>query len=349
MGVLYVTSPHDGAGKTAFCAGLADLLRQRGHNPALFKPLHITSSIEPAEMDADATFFARLQGGASTPGGWPVVVEAVETQAGLRQESIERVLAAFEALRSQTQEIIVEGPSMANSEGDALAVASVLADALDARVGLLVQYSPTLQAEDIVGHARSLGHRLLGVVINGVRRYRNHAVQTALVTPLEKEGIPVLAVLSEERCLVGVTVGQIADHLGGEFLLWDEKRDQLVEHFMIGGWILDSGAHYFGQSESKAVIVRGDRPDMQMAALSTPTRCLVLTGGHRPIQYVEYEAKEEEVPMVLVEADTLATANALATLFDEVTVHHPAKVECFAQALERSMNVEAMASVLGGV
>ena len=106
----------------------------------------------------------------------------------------------------------------------------------------------------------------------------------------------VLAAIPEDRRLLGVTAGQIADHLGGSFLSWEEKRDNFVEHYLIGGMVLDWGVLYFQQFDNKAVIVRGNRPDLQMAALRTPTSCIVLTGGYPPIQYVSYEAGEEEVP-----------------------------------------------------
>ena len=65
----------------------------------------------------------------------------------------------------------------------------------------------------------------------------------------------------------------------------------------MGGWGLDAGELYFGLRESKAVIVRGDRPDMQMAALTTPTTCMLLTQGIEPIEYVRNEAELEEVPI----------------------------------------------------
>ena len=337
MGVLYVTSLYDGDGKTAFSAGLAHLLGERGQRPALYKPVRIIRPTARGGPDADAALFASLQG-SSPPDGWPVDVEAQEAAEGLNQRTRERVMAAFQKIASQATEIIVEGP---------IALAPELADALDARVVLVVRYSTLLKAEDILGPAKSLGNRLVGVVVNRVLHYRSHHAQDSMVASLRDQGVPVAGVVPEERCLLGVTVGQLAQHLGAEFLLWEEKSDQLVDHLMIGGWILDSGVHYFDQSESKAVIVRGDRPDIQMAALHTPTRCLILTEGHRPIQYVEYEAKEEGVPIMLVQSDTLTTAKALEALFDGATVHHPAKAECFARLLDRTVDLAAIVPVLG--
>ncbi len=239
----------------------------------------------------------------------------------------------FREITSPGQDVIVEGPPLEHGFTGYPDLARDLAEALDARVVLLARYSYALKPQDIQGSVAAFGNRLAGVVLNAVPRYRKRDAEKDLVEPLQAQSVPVLAVLPEERCLLGIAVGDLAEHLRGEFLLGDEKRHQMVDHYTIGGMVLEWGVNYFGQSETKAVIVRGDRPDIQMAALHTATRCLVLSGGHRPIQYVEHEAKALGVPIVLVQSDTLSTARALASLFERVTIHHTEKADCFAQAL----------------
>lgn len=336
MSVLYVTSLRPGEGRTAFSAGLAHLLRQQGRRSTLFKPISLSHAAAATSPDADAAFFARLEG-APLPTHWPVAVDPAQASRGLPLAAKEQVTYTFQEVARQTPDVIVEGPPLSTGSGEPLGITSDLAEALDARAVVVARYSTALTAQDVIKPAQALGERLLGVVLNRVLRYRNHDAQTRLIAPLRQQGIPVLAALAEERCLLGVTVGQIARHLGGEFLMGEDKQDWLVDHWMIGGLVLDWGIRYFEQSETKGVIVRGDRPDIQMAAVHTPTRCLVLTGGRRPIQYVEHEAKEEEIPLVLVQSDTLTTARALESLFQEVTVHHPEKVECFARMLGQAL------------
>ena len=336
MGLLLITSSGEGVGRTAFSAGLARLLSQQGLSPALFKPLRITTDETDGLPDPDAAFFASLAGSPSAD-SWPVSVTAEEAREGLKPTTLTRVTAALDQVAGQADGVIAEVPPE---------VAAQLAESLDAQVVGLLRYGPKLRVEEGAVLARSFGQRLLGVVVNRVTRYRHSTVRSSLVPALEAQGLRVLGVVPEERRMLGVTVGELADHLKGEFLLWEEKRDQLVDHLLIGGLVLESGADYFGRSERKAVIVRGDRPDIQMVALGTPTRCLVLTGGHHPIQYVTYEAQEEEVPLVLVQSDTLTAARDLEALFQGTTVHHPDKADCFAQLLAESVDVEALKSVL---
>ena len=90
---------------------------------------------------------------------------------------------------------------------------------------------------------------------------------------------------------------KLKNHLKGNYagFLTDSMKYYLIEHFLIGGLILDWGVHYFNTRANKAVISRGDRPDIQMSALATPTSCLIATSGVTPVEYIIYEAEQEEV------------------------------------------------------
>lgn len=49
----------------------------------------------------------------------------------------------------------------------------------------------------------------------------------------------------------------------------------MVEHLMIGAMDVDSALTYFRRKPNKAVITGGDRPDIQLAALETSTKCTI--------------------------------------------------------------------------
>ena len=109
----------------------------------------------------------------------------------------------------------------------------------------------------------------------------------------------------------------------------EEYSDRLVEDFMVGGLGLDWGVLYFGIRENKAVVVRGDRPDVQMSALDTPCAFMILTDGITPIEYVLHEATLNEVPLAVVETSTLETMDALNNLQDTASFDHIEKVSRF--------------------
>ncbi|OGO05693.1 MAG: hypothetical protein A2Y60_03680 [Chloroflexi bacterium RBG_13_54_9] len=104
-----------------------------------------------------------------------------------------------------------------------------------------------------------------------------------------------------------LSVGELAKHLEGEILNCPERSEELVENLMVGALSVDSGLDYFRRKTNKAVITRGDRPDIQMAALETSTKCLILTGNISPMPIVLHRATEKGIPIIVVKEDTVST------------------------------------------
>ncbi|MBF8266499.1 MAG: hypothetical protein HW388_7 [Dehalococcoidia bacterium] len=342
MPTVYVASNRERVGKTAVCVTLARKLSQEGRKVALFKPFHLTTP--GGEPDHDGQILRQAAGiQEKAVAQWPV---ALYREGDLLQGlPMERALEAFKGANAGAEVTIVEGIS--GLEGPPGSASRQLAQGMDALVAVVIGFSPGLDVGEALEAKGLFGERLMGVVINGVTRYRLREVRENLVPRIEAEGVKVLAVIPEERRLLGVSVGQLAHHLDGRFLNLEEKRDNYVEHFLIGGMVRDWGVVYFERFSNKAVIVRGDRPDIQMAALATPTSCIVLTGGHLPIEYVRYEAEEEGVPLIQVEADTLSAALALESLQGKALFDHPVKQERFLELMSQYGSWEAFHQSLG--
>ena len=94
------------------------------------------------------------------------------------------------------------------------------------------------------------------------------------------------------------------------------------------------------------MIVRAERPDIQMACLMEDTKCLVLTGGSEPSDYVKAEALERDVPLISVTGNTLDTAEALAGVLERATPYSQTKVERFGQFMRQNLDMEALSAVL---
>ena len=308
---------------------LARKLSQDGKKVALFKPFHLAN--QDGAQDQDGQILRQAASAQGTDGAqWPVTLSSVEEMQG---PTIERAMAAFKEASAGADVTVVEGIS--GLEDSLGSTSQQLAQDLDASVVVVLGYHPGLDVGGALQAKRLFGERLAGMVINGVTQYKFREVREDLVSRIEAEDVNVLAVIPEDRRLLGVSVGQIAQHLDGSFLSSEDKRDGFVEHLLIGGMLLDWGVLYFERFSNKAVVVRGDRPDIHMAALATPTSCIVLTGGHAPIQYVSYEAGEEGVPLIQVETDTLSTAAALESLQEKALFDHPVKQEHFLELMAR--------------
>ena len=321
MNAIYLLSDEAGAGKTALAVTLANLVRREGASAVVVNPFD----------DIHDEFYAKLLGQKGNDTTPPAI-----------SEPMDKVAEQCRKAAGDSDVLIVEGSARVSNEA-----ARELVNALDAGVLGITQHVHGKDANNLSEWPAAFGDRLIGVVINGRTEYQGTAVETEFIPALEALGIRTLGVVPEDRKLVSSTIDQIVEHLDGRYLEGSEYGDRIIEHFLVGGMGLDSGTLYFGIREDKAVIVRGDRPDIQMAALHTPTSCLILTNGTEPLEYIEHEAELEEVPIVIADTDTLDTMKALRTLQERVRFDHPDKVERFGALLRENVDLGPVFERLG--
>ena len=336
MAVFYITSDRPGAGKTALAGSLAARLSREGKRVGYVKPFSPNGG-----EDQDVAFLRQhvLEEDEASPQPGPV---PMPEGADLDKDAVQDLQKHVEALAAKWDVVLIEGPSLFTHEGTTSPVSSALAEALDAMVLLVIQYRPGLDTQEVLRASEPFGQRLLGVLLNSVTKHRDKDVRLTLAREIDSRGVRPMGMIPEDRLMLSVTLGQVVEHLEGRWVLGQEKADHLVERFLIGGNIMDPGITYFGRYTNKAVIVRGNRPDIQLACLVTPTTCLILTGGHQPIQYVYYQAEQQEVPVLVVDRDTLETASALDTVLDRANVHHPCKIERFQELLATYADLTAI-------
>lgn len=333
MGVIQIIANRPGAGKTCLAGAVLTRLRQQGRGVGYYRPF----SNFPQD-DPDVTFISQqlLAGGDG-----PVVPapQALPTTTGTNQLPRE-VREAASSLIAESDTLLVEGPDLAGGSGAGLAVE--LAAHLESKVLLVLQYTKGLSVDDVASLVTPLEDRLSALVINSFPPHRRREVTQGLVDALEGRGLPVLGAIPDDRYMLAVTVQQVADHLGGHWVQEPMNTDAYIDRFLIGGNIMDAGHYYFGRFENQAVITRSERPDIQMASLMCQTKCLVLTGGAQPTEYVRVEASQREVPLILVERDTISTAEALGGLLERADARSIQKVRRFGELMEEHLDPAAM-------
>jgi BioD-like phosphotransacetylase family protein len=107
----------------------------------------------------------------------------------------------------------------------------------------------------------------------------------------------------EKQTRPTITIGELAEAIGGKIICHPEKSSELVENYMLGAMVVDSGLDYFNRKKNKAVIIRQERLDMQLAALETSTTCLILSGeDNNPAYRIRQKADSQGIPIVTTEA-----------------------------------------------
>ena len=341
MAALYVTSLQAGVGKTAVCAGLGRHLQGGGKKVGFFKPMVADiKSRDKVAMDSDAEFIKRVL-------ALKEPLDSLCPVIGRQGELTNRVKQAYARVSRGKDVVIVEGVWRLRPGGKPIEASYEVVEALDARVIIVEPYSEELSGAKIIEEYRDFGEYLLGIVVNKTPRSRMEPVHEQLSSQVSGAGINILGVLPEDRTLFSLTVGELAEHIGGEILNCAEKSEELVENFMLGALTVDSGLDYFGRKANKAVVVRGERPDMQLAALETPTKCLVLSGGVSPIHDVLRGAEDKGIPLILTKGDTTSVVSSVELALGKPRFNQERKLPRLVEIMEQQFDFPALYKGLG--
>ena len=333
MGALYVTSVEKGSGKTAVCAGLGKHLLSDGKKIGFFKPL-ITATKRPPKkgVDSDVAFIKQLFA-LEEPVNLlcPVFSDASKLRNKIKE--------AYAKVSQGKDVVIVEGIS------DQSQAARDIVEALDARVIIVESYSE--ESLKAMNSYKDFGEHLLGIVLNKVPRSQVEQVRSATSAQFGQAGVNILGVLPEDRALFTLTIGELAECIQGEILSGAEKSAELAENIMLGALCVDPGPDYFGRKANKVVVIRSERPDMQLAALETSTRCLVLTGDAEPKSVVLDRAEEKNVPIILARDDTTAIVANIEDALGKTRFNEENKLPKLSEIMEQHFNFQAVYKGLG--
>ena len=90
---------------------------------------------------------------------------------------------------------------------------------------------------------------------------------------------------------------------------------------------VDSALSYFRRTPNKAVITGAHRTDIQLVALETSTKCIVLTGGLHTNDVVISKAQSKGVPIISVETDTFTTIDRIERIMGQTMIREKGKVD----------------------
>ena len=327
MVALYVVSVEETAGKTAICAGIGRYLLSDGRKAGFLKPT-------TGGTDGDAAFMKQVL----------ALPEAVESLCPLVSD-VSKIKKAYARASKDKDVVLVEG-MMGQSANDNLSKAAYkIAEALSARVIIVEGYSN--QSSRFIDSYKGFGGNLLGIVLNKVPKSQLERVHDEASAQFGAVGINVLGVLPEDRALCALTVGDLANYIQGKILNDAEKSDELVENFMLGAMVVDSGLEYFGRKTGKAAVLRSDRPDMQLAALETPTNCLVLSSSAAPPIYsVLNKAENRGIPLISTENDTNAIVASIEDALSKTRFSQEKKLPKLAEIMQH-LDLQAVSRGLG--
>ena len=330
---LYVTSLEKGTGKTAVCAGLGKHLLNDGKKIGFFKP--IIAGGKPAEgVDSDAEFIKQVF----------ALKESVESLCPVFTDEgnlTSKIKEAFTRISKGKDVVIVEGIDEQSQ------VSYGILEALDARVIIVEGELQGMPRKKLTTAAKYYGKYLLGVVLNKVPGSQAERVRSEAAASFSKAGVSLLGVLPEDRALLALTISELAEHIQGEILNNHEKSAELAENFMLGAMCIDPGPVYFGRKANKVAVLRSERADMQLAALETSTRCLVLSGDTAPNPSVLYRAEDKKIPVILTKDDVSSIVTNIEDALAKTRFNQENKLPKLTEIMEQNFDFQTVYKGLG--
>jgi hypothetical protein len=156
-----------------------------------------------------------------------------------------------------------------------------------------------------------VGDRLKGVILNRVPPKRRKPTLDAV----RGAGLKVLFDLREDRSLATPSLDDVAGVLNATTLFFDSNGKRPLDGVVVASISADPGQGYFSMREAKAVIVRSDKPDLQLAALNAGASCLIVTGDLPLLGYVQERAEADEIPIIRTGLDTVAAVRNVEGLY----------------------------------
>lgn len=320
------------AGKTLVLIAVGLKLKKRGIKISYFKPLGTSPKKHGSIVTNSSSILIKEALGIDAPLDklCPVILtQDLKIQAfkGEAAQLKEKVLRRYKELSKNKDTVLIEGGGNLY-RGIFLGFCDIsLARGLNSHVILIDKFTPDISVDSILAAKENFGQRLIGVVLNHIPHLNMDLVKGRIVDFLKRKGIDVLACLPQDDMLNSISVNELNGKLGGEVLCCQDRQDQLVEHFSIGAMTMEKALGYFKRYRNKAVITGGDRPDIQLAALETSTRALILTGNMYPNDIIMAKAEEKGVPIIVVKGDTLSTVELVESALRRLEIGDERKIK----------------------
>jgi hypothetical protein len=353
MKPLFISSLNQFAGKNLLVVGLGRKFQKEGYKVGVFKPVGLfPSRVGNVLTDEDILFFHKALALEDAPEDMcPVVMTD-----GLIEDILEdhadhfeqKVMEGYNRVAKDKDVVIIPGLGWIRSGYFVGIPMTDFIRKIDARV-VTVDIPRFLdQSIDGMLSVQALvGENFLGAVFNRLQPGRLELCDTLVRRYLQKKNIDILGLIPDDTILSAVSVRELKNALNGEIVCCPEKQDELVERFGIGAMNVESALRYLRKMRNKAVIVGGDRSDIQLAALETSTKCLILTGDLYPDDLILGKAIATGVPILVVKGDTQSVVEKVEQMLGHISLRAESKVGRAVELVEQKVDFNAVCRGLG--
>ncbi len=351
---VYVGSTAGYSGKNLISIALGLKFQKEGLKVGYMKPVGAVPHREGERIgDEDAFFVQDVLGLDEDPAKLtPVLVTRDFTVKAFTEghgDLMAPIKEAYAELSVDKDVMIVSGSGTFLSSGAYCGVEGTLvAQELGLKTLLIDRFqSGELRYDYVLRTKRNLGDDLAGVVFNDVPEHYRSELDDLLTPFLQKQDVDVFGVIPTDPVMGAIKVSELAERLSGKIVSAHGKADRVVENFLIGTMQVENFMTHFRRHKNSAIIVGGDRSDVQLVALEGSCPCLILTGNLYPNDIILTRSEVLETPIIMVREDTYTVAKKMDGILSRHKLRDTLKVSHGSQLVSQSVDFKKLSQSIG--
>ncbi len=349
---LYVGSTSGYTGKTLITMGMGSNFKKDGLRVGYIKPVGILPiKVDDILTDNDAwRIYRALELKDPISEICPIVLTqelAVKSYLKDVKGLLPKIVKSFNQM-SKDKDVMLIGGYGSIYTGSYLGLQGLdVIKKLNSRVVIVAKYEGEYIVDYVLQAKKDLKDKFLGVILNKVTMEYKQSADEYAVPFLKRKGVDILGIIPHDPIVGSITVEELNDMLGGKVLCCHDKLGNLVEHFLIGAMQVDKAIEYFRKIRNNAVIVGGDRADIQLSAIESGSVCLILTGELYPSEIILSRAEQKNIPLLVVREDTYSIAKKLEKMSVRLRLRDKAKVERGVDLVTKNVNFPLLYKKMG--
>ena len=348
---IFFVSNRPFTGKNFFALGLGLNLIERGYKIGYIKLLgKLPHKKEGKIVDEEAYCISQILGIKEQIEDICCFVYSYDAQQKILESknlNVEKnFLELVEKQKNKDIIFIISGDSY--FEGQSLEISPLqLVKKIDSKVLVVQTYDCETFVDDILAAKDLFKEKFLGAVINKVVEERYEYVIKDVVAYLKKRNINIFSVVKKDKLLESVTIEKLIESISGKIICCEEKVSDFVENFLVGAMDPSCAFSYFIKTPNKAVITGVHRSDIQVIAMETSTKCIILTGGGTPEEPVITKAKEKNIPIIVTHYDTFSTVEKIESLIGKTILKEKYKADRAKQIISKEFKIDEFLKLVG--
>ena len=349
---LYIGATRAFSGKNMLSVGLGLRMQKEGLRVGYMKPVGTLPVERGGAVGDEDAFFIQEVLGIDLPSH--LVSPVMETQdfkmrafSGQAYDHMPEIASAYEELSRERDLMLVCGAGHTLSGKYCRLDGVRLVRELGLKALIVDRLQHEINYDELMMLKEMLGDSLLGAVLNDIPFSFMTEIENVIRPYLERNGIPVMGIIPSDPLMGSIRAHELADGLGGRLVAAQGRADGMVENFLIGTMQVENFMTYFRRHPNSAVIVGGDRADVQLVAIEGNCPCLVLTGNLFPNDIILSRADTLNVPIVMVRQDTYTIAKKMESLLNRHKMRDVMKIRQGAQLISNNLDFVNLRAGLG--